>query len=107
MRGKRDARDKRHFLVMSALAILVIILGLGFEQKEEEIIETNGTRTVTVRDGAVTDAAVLTAPSVQSASLAEALPSPEDGIYSFLQGSSCRWKFKSEHLCCLQNKCPE
>ena len=95
MRGKRDARDKRHFLVMSALAILVIVLGLGFEQKEEETIETNGTRTVTVRDGAVTDAAVLAAPSVQSAPLAEASPSPEDGIYSFLQGPKS-WKEKRE-----------
>ena len=62
MKWRRDARDKRHFIIMSAVAALVLVIGLFFDQNGEQAVETSGTQTVTVREGAVTDAAVMAAP---------------------------------------------
>ena len=59
MKWRRDARDKRHFIIMSAVAALVLVIGLFFDQNGEQAVETSGTQTVTVREGAVTDAAVM------------------------------------------------
>ena len=81
MKWRRDARDKRHFIIMSAVAALVLVIGLFFDQNGEQAVETSGTQTVTVREGAVTDAAVMAAPISESAVQAAATPSPEDGIY--------------------------
>ena len=86
MKWRRDARDKRHFIIMSAVAVLVLVIGLFFDQNGEQAVETSGTQTVTVREGAVTDAAVMAAPISESAVQAAATPSPEDGIYTYLQG---------------------
>lgn len=58
-------------------------------------METSGTQTVTVREGAVTDAAVMAAPVSESAVQAAATPSPEDGIYTYLQGPKS-WKERRE-----------
>ena len=44
---------------MSAVAVLVLVIGLFFDQNGEQTVETSGTQTVTVREGAVTDAAVM------------------------------------------------
>lgn len=85
MKWRRDARDKRHFIIMSAVAALVLVIGLFFDQNGEQAVETSGTQTVTVREGAVTDAAVMAAPISESAVQAAATPSPEDGIYTYLQ----------------------
>lgn len=34
MKWRRDARDKRHFIIMSAVAALVLVIGLFFDQTE-------------------------------------------------------------------------
>ena len=39
MKWRRDARDKRHFIIMSAVAVLVLVIGLGFDQKGEQAVE--------------------------------------------------------------------
>ena len=95
MKWRRDARDKRHFIIMSAVAVLVLVIGLFFDQNGEQAVETSGTQTVTVREGAVTDAAVMAAPVSESAVQAVATPSPEDGIYTYLQGPKS-WKERRE-----------
>ena len=95
MKWGRDARDKRHFIIMSAVAALVLVIGLFFDQNGEQAVETSGTQTVTVREGAVTDAAVMAAPISESAVQAAATPSPEDGIYTYLQGPKS-WKERRE-----------
>lgn len=95
MKWRRDARDKRHFIIMSAVAALVLVIGLFFDQNGEQAVETSGTQTVTVREGAVTDAAVMAAPISESAVQAAATPSPEDGIYTYLQGPKS-WKERRE-----------
>ena len=95
MKWRRDARDKRHFIIMSAVAVLVLVIGLFFDQNGEQAVETSGTQTVTVREGAVTDAAVMAAPISESAVQAATTPSPEDGIYTYLQGPKS-WKERRE-----------
>ena len=38
MKWRRDARDKRHFIIMSAVAALVLVIGLFFDQNGEQAV---------------------------------------------------------------------
>ena len=37
MKWRRDARDKRHFIIMSAVAVLVLVIGLFFDHHLFEV----------------------------------------------------------------------